>query len=611
MPVSVSSACKTVPWTTWSEWRSVYNALFSSDRSERARAVTRVRTWSERGRTPRAVLSTAELVAAQDAAAGEREERTARLVVGMAVVRMVNSTVDPWQRAYFALSVQRLALQLHLPRMLVDLRHAASHADLPSLAVLLPAAAVALRWLDEWYWQPQAYRAEHTRDEISQLVCAYRDDAGAVPSEAPALRSLLKVSVAAAIAVYAVPALLTLNCLVPDALLARAPVSALPHELVVHWRPLLHAFHRQFGRELTASLLHALADRAIAVADRSPSSALPTVAASATVALCTAWFTFILSEPELDLEHAAPSRARPPQQQPQQQAPTSSTIAPPEDEDDVNDSVAAARQSSMLSSDALLSPTMRLCVASDGFWPRAILKALLTLVPHLSCPDEAKRRRMLKVISVWEQGSGERAVLPSVVASDPTLDESVAPAIEFLATSSAVSKSDASAPKSSMLQKMLAKRNQSGATRARHELTVEQIAATVAQRRAAKAAAVSGAPATATGVASQWHLCPPSRAPLGMLPNGLPSDLDLPVVADRASVLLRPVIVSIPEQRPSAATPNKKRGGAPLPRAEASSDDDDDDEEESSDDGAHGQQAKKRARTIALFDFASPNNAKK
>ncbi len=582
----------------------MYSGLFSSDRSERARAVTRVRTWSERGRTPRAVLSTAELVAAQDAAASEREERTARLVVGMAVVRMVNSTVDPWQRAYFALSVQRLALQLHIPRMLVDLRHAASHADLPSLAVLLPAAAVALRWLDEWYWQPQAYRAEHTRDEITQLVCAYRDDAGAVPSEAPALRSLLKVSVAAAIAVYAVPALLTLNCLVPDALLVRAPVSALPHELVVHWRPLLHAFHRQFGRELTASLLHALADHAITVADRSPSSALPTVAANATVALCTAWFTFILNEPELDLEHAAPSHARPKQQPPQQQqAPTSSTIAPPEDEDDVNDSVAAARQSAMMSSDALLSPTVRLCVASDGFWPRAILKALLTLVPHLSCPDEAKRRRMLKVISVWEQGSGERAVLPSVVASDPTLGESVAPAVEFLATSSAVSKSDA--PKSSMLQKMLAKRDKSSATRARHELTVEQIAATVAQRRAAKAAAVSGAPATATGVASQWHLCPPSRAPLGMLPNGLPSDLDLPVVADRASVLLRPVIVSIPEQRPSTATPNKKR--APLPRAEASSDDEDESSDESSDDGAHDQQAKKRARTIALFDFASPN----
>ena len=49
--------------------------------------------------------------------------------------------------------------------MLVDIRHEATHNELPSLALLRLAAERALEWLHTNYWQAQAdhIAAEHAR----------------------------------------------------------------------------------------------------------------------------------------------------------------------------------------------------------------------------------------------------------------------------------------------------------------------------------------------------------------------------------------------------------------------------------------------------------------
>ncbi|BGP03646.1 rRNA-processing protein las1 [Rhodotorula toruloides] len=72
----------------------------------------------------------------------------------MAMVRFVNSLVDPLQTTYFARSIASLAQQIQLPLWFVELRHQATHEDLPSLGVLRDAARQALDWLCTNYWSP-------------------------------------------------------------------------------------------------------------------------------------------------------------------------------------------------------------------------------------------------------------------------------------------------------------------------------------------------------------------------------------------------------------------------------------------------------------------------
>jgi len=53
---------------------------------------------------------------------------------------MVNGLVDPLQAGAYARSIASIAAQLGLPSWLVELRHAATHEDLPSLEMLREAA---------------------------------------------------------------------------------------------------------------------------------------------------------------------------------------------------------------------------------------------------------------------------------------------------------------------------------------------------------------------------------------------------------------------------------------------------------------------------------------
>jgi ribosomal biogenesis protein LAS1 len=85
--------------------------------------------------------------------------------------RFVNTIVDPLQTTYFARSIASLAAQLGLPLWFVELRHAATHEDLPSISVLRDASrqvrfsppspfprltldVQALDWLYTNYWLP-------------------------------------------------------------------------------------------------------------------------------------------------------------------------------------------------------------------------------------------------------------------------------------------------------------------------------------------------------------------------------------------------------------------------------------------------------------------------
>ncbi len=59
-----------------------------------------------------------------------------------------------------------------LPRLLVDVRHEASHNDMPSLSLLRLAAAQALDWLQAAYWQRQEAHLLQQQQKVVELLKA-------------------------------------------------------------------------------------------------------------------------------------------------------------------------------------------------------------------------------------------------------------------------------------------------------------------------------------------------------------------------------------------------------------------------------------------------------
>lgn len=85
-----------------------------------------------------------------------RTDSELRLMLSLAIVRAVNGLVDPLQQSYFAGSVLTLAAKMGIPGWIVELRHDATHNELPSLSVLRRAGRCLLAWYERNYWQQQA-----------------------------------------------------------------------------------------------------------------------------------------------------------------------------------------------------------------------------------------------------------------------------------------------------------------------------------------------------------------------------------------------------------------------------------------------------------------------
>lgn len=66
--------------------------------------------------------------------------------------RLVNGIADSQQRGRVAASVAALSSAAGLPPLLVDIRHDATHGELPSLAQLRAGGRLAGEWLRACYW---------------------------------------------------------------------------------------------------------------------------------------------------------------------------------------------------------------------------------------------------------------------------------------------------------------------------------------------------------------------------------------------------------------------------------------------------------------------------
>lgn len=164
-------------WLNRQEWLDIYQCLYSfNDEKLQKKGLDRVMAWKSRsgGKLPLAIESTTDLVRAH---LNERESSvfTAenQLSLAMALVRFVNGMSDMNQRGLFARSVQSIAEEIGLPDWLVDLRHEATHATLPSHDVLQAGLKFALSWLRDEYWEAQNKLYSESEKHIDKLLGNY------------------------------------------------------------------------------------------------------------------------------------------------------------------------------------------------------------------------------------------------------------------------------------------------------------------------------------------------------------------------------------------------------------------------------------------------------
>lgn len=165
---------KLVPWRDAAEWMQVYSGLLplfniSSGQKETTffehqigleRSLFIIENiWARRASSlPKAIEATLSLAHARLLFLRNKNNNhhsmwSARLTACTAITRLVNNCVDAAQEGYVASSVNSLAKQIDLPRILVDIRHSATHdAQLPEASLLEMAVEQGLQWLHQRYW---------------------------------------------------------------------------------------------------------------------------------------------------------------------------------------------------------------------------------------------------------------------------------------------------------------------------------------------------------------------------------------------------------------------------------------------------------------------------
>jgi ribosomal biogenesis protein LAS1 len=136
-PPFIMSLPRRVPWASLNQLDQVYVAIYSTEDWDFA--IKRLSAWKFAVGLPHALDATLSLLVASEADikyANNMTKLVARQAYGLAVVRFVNGLVDPLQTGVYARPISAIASQIGLPLTLVELRHACTHEELPSLEVL-------------------------------------------------------------------------------------------------------------------------------------------------------------------------------------------------------------------------------------------------------------------------------------------------------------------------------------------------------------------------------------------------------------------------------------------------------------------------------------------
>ncbi|KZT23797.1 Las1-domain-containing protein [Neolentinus lepideus HHB14362 ss-1] len=147
-----------VPWANVGELEQVCSWVYDdeNDLDSKQLAIHRLSAWKSITSLPHALESTLAILTALQQDNGQQTPHgmALRHMYAAAIIRLVNGLVDPLQSGAYARSISSIAQQLGLPPWLVELRHAATHEDMPSLELLREAARESMSWLLHNYFLP-------------------------------------------------------------------------------------------------------------------------------------------------------------------------------------------------------------------------------------------------------------------------------------------------------------------------------------------------------------------------------------------------------------------------------------------------------------------------
>ncbi|KAI1175503.1 Las1-like-domain-containing protein [Nemania sp. FL0916] len=135
------------------------SSLDAEEEQQQHQAVSRVSMWMQRGGCPHLVESTALLTAAvlsdlhQSRTRASSSSYAIRAAYSAAFSRFVTGLIDGQQDKLRKMSMYSIAKNIGLPATFVELRHQATHEQLPSLSKLRTAAQNALAWIWGFYWK--------------------------------------------------------------------------------------------------------------------------------------------------------------------------------------------------------------------------------------------------------------------------------------------------------------------------------------------------------------------------------------------------------------------------------------------------------------------------
>lgn len=152
------------PWINYEEWIFVYKGLdVYSDRGDFLQypcvknSIKIMESWSMRGNIPPSVESTLNIIRILYYINSKIyvNGNSIRLTLSSIIIRFVNEVIEPYQQNSYALPISQLAHKIGISKMIVDVRHDATHDKLPSTDILIICAKECLDWIIKNYWEPQ------------------------------------------------------------------------------------------------------------------------------------------------------------------------------------------------------------------------------------------------------------------------------------------------------------------------------------------------------------------------------------------------------------------------------------------------------------------------
>ncbi|CDZ98443.1 Nuclear protein involved in cell morphogenesis and cell surface growth [Phaffia rhodozyma] len=163
-----------VPWRSLDELAQVQGWIFDNEHDTQARqqGLNRLKTWVHLHPSthPIAISSALSLLSSLSllTTVPRPDPHSIRLSLAASLVRFINTLVDPYQTGQFARPIAMISAELGIPGWLVELRHAGTHENLPSLEVLTEGSQEALNYLNVSFFLPtlnlssQSFETMHT-----------------------------------------------------------------------------------------------------------------------------------------------------------------------------------------------------------------------------------------------------------------------------------------------------------------------------------------------------------------------------------------------------------------------------------------------------------------